>query len=153
MSLSSDPVFSSALPTHGQLRGRLTQAGLRATRQRLVILESLLVLPGHPTAEQVHRRVAAQSPTISLGTVYKALDSFVAAGLTRRVASAEGSSRRYDADCSEHHHLFCTATQEIIDYCDPQLDQLIREFFAERGLQNFQPHSFSLHITGVKNQG
>nr|WP_262894870.1 Fur family transcriptional regulator [Hymenobacter guriensis] len=123
---------------------------MRATRQRLVILESLLVLPGHPTAEQVHRRVAEAAPSISLGTVYKALDSFVEAGLTRRVASAEGASRRYDADCTEHHHLFCTDTQEIIDYCDPQLDELIRGFFAAKGLQNFQPHSFSLHITGNK---
>lgn len=134
------------------LRHRLSQVGLRATRQRLVILESLLVLPGHPTAEQVHRRVLSQEPTISLGTVYKALDSFVTAGLTRRVASAEGASRRYDADCTEHHHLFCTDTQEIIDYCDPQLDLLIRNFFASRGLQNFEPRSFSLHITGTRQK-
>ncbi|MCR5886388.1 transcriptional repressor [Hymenobacter sp. J193] len=151
MSHSSDHTHAAApLPTAEELRGRLTQAGLRATRQRLVILESLLVLPGHPTAEQVHRRVAEVAPSISLGTVYKALDSFVEAGLTRRVASAEGASRRYDADCTEHHHLFCTDTQEIIDYCDPQLDELIRGFFAAKGLQNFQPHSFSLHITGNK---
>jgi Fur family peroxide stress response transcriptional regulator len=150
VSLSSEPHSPSTPLTQSQLRGRLAQVGLRATRQRVVILESLLTLQGHPTAEQVHRRVAEQEPTISLGTVYKALDSFVAAGLTRRVASAEGSSRRFDADCTEHHHLFCTNTQEIIDYCDPQLDHLIRDFFAARGLQNFQPHSFSLHITGVK---
>lgn len=141
---------SHPAPTPGQLRSQLADAGLRATRQRLLILESLLLLPGHPTAEQVHRRVREQAASISLGTVYKALDSFVAAGLTRRVASAEGASRRYDADCSEHHHLFCTNTQEIIDYCDPQLDTLIREFFATKGLTNFQPRSFSLHITGDK---
>lgn len=140
-------------PTKGQLRDRLAEAGLRATRQRLLILESLLVLPGHPTAEQVHRRVVSQEPSLSLGTVYKALDSFVAAGLTRRVASAEGACRRYDADCSAHHHLFCTDTQEIIDYRDPQLDTLIQEFFASRGLQGFQPHSFSLHIIGSKVPG
>ncbi|QIX63193.1 transcriptional repressor [Hymenobacter sp. BT18] len=151
MSTSSDHVHTLPTPPRpDQLRERLTQAGLRATRQRLVILESLLVLPGHPTAEQVHRRVVSLEASISLGTVYKALDSFVEAGLTRRVASAEGASRRYDADCTEHHHLFCTDTQEIIDYCDPQLDALIREFFAAKSLQNFQPHSFSLHITGNK---
>ncbi|MCA8830698.1 Fur family transcriptional regulator [Hymenobacter pini] len=148
MSFSSD--HSHSHPTPQQLRERLAAAGLRATQQRLLILESLVVLPGHPTAEQVHRRVTEQAPSLSLGTVYKTLDSFVAAGLTKRVASAEGSSRRYDADCTEHHHLFCTDTQEIIDYCDPQLDAIIREFFATKGLTGFQPHSFSLHITGSK---
>ncbi|AHJ98116.1 Fur family transcriptional regulator [Hymenobacter swuensis] len=141
---------SHSTPTAGHLRDRLAAVGLRATQQRLLILESLLILPGHPTAEQVHRQVTEQIASISLGTVYKTLDAFVAAGLTRRVASAEGASRRYDADCTEHHHLFCTNTQEIIDYCDPQLDALIREFFAAKGLSNFQPRSFSLHITGDK---
>ncbi|SHI80807.1 Fur family transcriptional regulator, peroxide stress response regulator [Hymenobacter daecheongensis DSM 21074] len=134
------------------LRERLARKGLRATRQRLAILESLLLLPGHPTAEQVHRRVRPDYPTISLGTVYKALDSFVATGLVRRVAAAEGHSRRFDADCSAHHHLHCTDTQEIIDYCDPRLDALIQEFFAARGLPGFRPETFSLHITGTKTR-
>ena len=150
VSFSTDHTHTHDLPSPAQLRDRLARAGLRATRQRLLILECLLTLPGHPTAEQVHRQVTEREASISLGTVYKTLDSFVAAGLTRRVASAEGSSRRYDADCTEHHHLFCTDTQEIIDYCDPQLDALIREFFEARGLQNFQPHSFSLHVRGCK---
>jgi Fur family peroxide stress response transcriptional regulator len=142
------PVVLPSAP--GQLRERLTAKGLRATRQRLLILESLLVLPGHPTAEQVYQRVQPDLPTLSLGTVYKTLDSFVAAGLVRRVAAAEGSSRRYDADCTPHHHLHCAATQEIIDYCDPALDALIQNFFSARGLPGFQPHTFSLHITGTK---
>ncbi|UYZ64352.1 Fur family transcriptional regulator [Hymenobacter weizhouensis] len=150
MSFSSDHSPAPTALTPAQLRDRLARAGLRATRQRLLILECLLTLPGHPTAEQVHRQVAERESSISLGTVYKTLDSFVAAGLTRRVASAEGSARRYDADCTEHHHLFCTDTQEIIDYCDPQLDALIREFFAAKGLHNFEPHSFSLHVRGCK---
>ncbi|MET4106196.1 Fur family transcriptional regulator [Hymenobacter sp. UYP22] len=148
MSLSTDTLRPSSAP--GFLRERLLAVGLRATQQRLLILECLLVLPGHPTAEQVHRQAVEQAPSLSLGTVYKTLDSFVAVGLTKRVASAEGGSRRYDADCTEHHHLFCTNTQEIIDYCDPQLDALIRDFFAAKGLSDFQPHSFSLHITGNK---
>ncbi|WBO85804.1 Fur family transcriptional regulator [Hymenobacter yonginensis] len=137
-------------PTPGQLRDRLAKAGLRATRQRLTILECLLQLPGHPTAEQVHRQVLQQVPNLSLGTVYKALDSFVEAGLTRRVASAEGASRRYDADCSAHHHLICSDTQEILDFHDPQLDALLQEFFAQRNMPGFQAHTFSLHITGEK---
>lgn len=137
-------------PTQQWLRARLAQAGLRATRQRLLILENLVVATGHPTAEQVHRDVRAHDATVSLGTVYKTLDCFVSAGLTKRVPTAEGASRRYDADCSTHHHLYCTATQEIIDYCDPQLDALIQEFIAARGFPNFQPRSFSLHIVGER---
>lgn len=139
-----------SVPSRDQLHQRLAQAGLRATQQRTAILEALLTLPGHPTAEQVFRRVRPANPTVSLGTVYKALDSFVAAGLLKRVADADGTRRRYDTDCSSHHHLVCQDTQEIIDYCDPKLDELLQEFFAGRGFDNFQPRSFSLHITGVR---
>ncbi|GAB2968219.1 Fur family transcriptional regulator [Hymenobacter coalescens] len=138
------------LPDRDQLHRRLTQAGLRATQQRMVILEALLTLPGHPTAEQVFRRVRPANPTVSLGTVYKALDSFVVAGLLKRVADADGTRRRYDTDCTNHHHLVCQDTQEIIDYCDPKLDQLLQDFFASRGFEHFHPRSFSLHITGVR---
>nr|WP_262904715.1 Fur family transcriptional regulator [Hymenobacter lucidus] len=123
---------------------------MRATTQRILILESLMVLPGHPTAEQVHRQVVLAEPTVSLGTVYKTLDSFVAAGLSKRVASAEGPCRRYDSDCNAHHHLYCIDTKEIIDYSNPELDALIRDFFATHGLGNFQPHSFSLHVAGSR---
>lgn len=137
-------------PTPQWLRDRLAQAGLRATRQRLLILENLVLAAGHPTAEQVYRRVLHHDATVSLGTVYKALDCFVTAGITKRVSTAEGACRRYDADCSTHHHLYCTDTQEIIDYCDPQLDALIQEFIAARGFKNFRPRSFSLHITGER---
>ncbi|OON70168.1 hypothetical protein B0919_05390 [Hymenobacter sp. CRA2] len=137
-------------PSRDQLHQLLTGAGLRATQQRMAILEALLTLPGHPTAEQVFRCVRPEHPTVSLGTVYKALDSFVGAGLLKRVADADGTRRRYDTDCSNHHHLVCQDTQEIIDYCDPKLDQLLQEFFATRGFEHFQPRSFSLHITGVR---
>ncbi|SMC00295.1 ferric uptake regulator, Fur family [Hymenobacter roseosalivarius DSM 11622] len=152
MSTSAKPSDASlpAAPTRQWLRDRLAQAGLRATRQRLLILESLVVAKGHPTAEQVHRQVLRHDATLSLGTVYKALDSFVTTGLSKRVPTAEGACRRYDADCSTHHHLYCSDTQEIIDYCDPQLDALIREFLEARGFQNFRPRSFSLHITGER---
>ncbi|GAA4387557.1 Fur family transcriptional regulator [Hymenobacter koreensis] len=140
------------MPSPEQLREQLATAGLRATQQRVAILAALRTLPGHPTAEQVFRQVRPANPTVSLGTVYKALDSFVAAGLLRRVADADGTRRRYDPDCTNHHHLVCQNTQEIIDYCDPQLDRLLQEFFAARGFENFQPHSYSLHITGVRSE-
>ncbi|MCB2376736.1 transcriptional repressor [Hymenobacter sp. BT635] len=151
MTLLSDHSHSlPCQPDQAALRQRLATAGLRATTQRILILESLLLLPGHPTAEQVHRQVVLTEPTVSLGTVYKTLDSFVAAGLTKRVASTEGACRRYDSDCTAHHHLYCTDTKEIIDYSNPELDALIRTFFATHGLENFQPHSFSLHIAGSR---
>ena len=152
MSTSTEHTDASlpTAPTRQWLRDRLTKAGLRATRQRLLILERVVVAKGHPTAEQVHRQVLTYDATVSLGTVYKALDSFVTLGLCKRVLTAEGACRRYDADCTTHHHLYCSNTQEIIDYCDPQLDALIQDFLEARGFQDFRPRSFSLHITGER---
>lgn len=146
------PHSPSAAPA---LRQSLAQAGLRATPQRLAILGALRALRGHPTAEQVHQVVRPAQPQLSLGTVYKTLDALVAAGLTRRVAAAEGHARRYDADLSAHHHLVCSETQQILDYADPELDALLRDYFSRRALPgNFRIESVAVHVAGtLENEG
>lgn len=125
-------------------------SGLKATHQRIVIFEALQQLHGqHPAAEDVFNRLKPENPSISLGTVYKALDNFVEAGLVRRVLSEEGS-RRYDANCEAHSHLYCSDTNEIIDYHDPELHRLIGQYLQQKHFGNFNIETFSVQLTGFK---
>ena len=66
---------------------RVRGAGLRPTRQRLV-LGRLLFESGdrHVTAEQLHAEVAALGEHVSLATVYNTLHQFKRAGLVRELA-------------------------------------------------------------------
>ncbi|MCC9166031.1 Fur family transcriptional regulator [Pontibacter harenae] len=132
------------------LKQCIIDGGLKATHQRIVIFEALEALHGHhPTAEDVFQLLKPANPSISLGTVYKTLDSFVEAALIRRVLSEEGG-KRYDANTVSHSHIYCSNTKEIIDYEDAELEQLLQDFFSKRNVENFEIKSFAVQLTGNK---
>jgi Fur family peroxide stress response transcriptional regulator len=55
---------------------------------------------------------------------------------------------RYDAVMQKHHHLYCSETDKIEDFEDPELDQLIAEYFAKKKINGFEVKEISLQITG-----
>ncbi|MBC5775293.1 transcriptional repressor [Pontibacter sp. KCTC 32443] len=132
------------------LRQRLTACGLKATHQRIVVLEAVTELHGHhPTAEEVYQKLKPANPSISLGTVYKTLDTFAEAELIKRVLTEEGG-KRFDTNSSTHSHIYCSNTREIIDFEDPELEVLLKEFFSKKQVQNFEIKSFAVQLTGKK---
>ncbi|MDX5418395.1 MAG: transcriptional repressor [Hymenobacteraceae bacterium] len=136
--------------TRKEIHQRIAASGLKATSQRIVVYEALTALHGHhPTAEEVYQHLNPANPSISLGTVYKTLDTFVEAELIRRVLSEEGG-KRYDANTKAHNHIYCSNTKEIVDYEDAELEQVLQDFFKRRHVENFEIKSFSVQLTGKK---
>jgi Fur family transcriptional regulator, peroxide stress response regulator len=125
----------------------LAQKGLKATPQRRLILAALLARHDHPTAEALYTELLPQLPGLSLGTVYSTLETLVRNELARRVPVAEGSMR-YDGHTGSHHHIYCSATAQIRDYHDPELDLLIHRHLAKKGFPVLDIQSISLHICG-----
>jgi len=92
---------------------RLKEAGLRVTAPRLTILAALEADRTHPTAEEIHAKLRTRHPSLSLSTVYKTLEAFLAAGLCRRV-NAEGSLR-VDGVPRPHDHAVCRGCGRVYD--------------------------------------
>jgi Fur family transcriptional regulator, iron response regulator len=94
---------------------RLRAAGLRPTRQRL-LLARLLLENGdrHVTAEQLHAEAANSEFQVSLATVYNTLHQFVEAGLLQQVVVEPGRSY-FDTNTAEHHHFFCEPSGMLQD--------------------------------------
>lgn len=88
--------------------------GLRMTRTRRVILESLREREDHPTAEEVFASVREQIPRVSLGTVYRNLKLMADAGLIQRLERA-GSQARFDGRSEDHLHLCCRRCGRVDD--------------------------------------
>ncbi|MFP4096997.1 MAG: Fur family transcriptional regulator [Cyclobacteriaceae bacterium] len=133
-----------------QIRKKLSQAGLKATQQRMVVYQALLRnMHLHPTAESVYETVRPDNPSISLGTVYKILDVLVSTGLASKVATDQGFMR-YDANMEQHNHIYCTNTREIIDYHDKELDHLIEEYFRNKKINNLKISRIQVQISGNK---
>jgi Fur family peroxide stress response transcriptional regulator len=138
--------------TREELRQRLLTCGLKATHQRIVVFEAVTELHGHhPVAEEVYQRLKPANPSISLGTVYKTLDTFVESGLINRVFTEEGG-KRYDPNTVAHSHIYCSNTKEIIDFEDTELDQLLLDFFERRSMENFEIKALSVQLTGNKKE-
>nr|CAA9222868.1 Peroxide stress regulator PerR, FUR family [uncultured Armatimonadetes bacterium] len=85
----------------------------RNTVQRRAVLDSLLALPGHPTAADVFGHVRESYPNLSLATVYRALHALVEQGavLEMRVENVS----RYDGGQTPHHHVVCRACGAVAD--------------------------------------
>jgi Fur family peroxide stress response transcriptional regulator len=97
-----------------KLRASLEAAGWKFTRQREAVYEQLLALGEHPTAEDVYRGVKAVVPSISLATVYKALETLVDSGLATKLVAIDGPAR-YDARSDHHYHLRCLRSGFVED--------------------------------------
>ena len=103
----------------GNMADHLTAHGVRPTRQRLAIAETLFDGSGrHIDASGLYEELATSTTKVSLATVYNALRAFDQAGLVRRVA-LPGDCVWYDTDTSNHHHFFVAGENRVIDIVAP----------------------------------
>ncbi len=86
---------------------KLQEKGLKVTPQRVAIFKAILELDNHPTADDINAFIKTDYPNISVGTVYKVLDTFVENKLLIKVKT-EKDIMRYDPHLTNHHHLYCT---------------------------------------------
>ncbi len=129
------------------LRAQLSQKGLKITPQRIAIYEAVVKLKNHPTADNIIEYIKKNHPNISVGTVYKVLDSLVVNELLRKVKN-EKDVMRYDAILRQHHHLYCSETDRIEDFEDQDLDSLIKNYFAGKKIKGFKIKDITLQISG-----
>jgi Fur family iron response transcriptional regulator len=94
---------------------RLRDAGLRPTRQRVMLAE-LLFAKGdrHVTAEMLFSEAAEANVQLSLATVYNTLNQFTQAGLLRRIGP-DGSKSFFDTNNSVHPHFYLLGEDMLID--------------------------------------
>ena len=87
---------------------------MRYSKQRELVLQKVEQLCDHPTAEEIFDLAARECPGLSLGTVYRNLNSLVDAGRVRRV-SIPGKADRFDHTLGWHSHLYCNCCGSVVD--------------------------------------
>lgn len=91
----------------------LKEKGVVLTIQRLAVLRFLEGQTSHPTAEEIHRALRVQYPTISLATVYNTLETLKQLGLVNELVL--GKEKRFDPAGQLHHHFHCRVCGRIYD--------------------------------------
>ena len=120
------------------------EKGLRITEQRRVIAQVLSDASDHPDVEELHRRSAAIDPGISIATVYRTVRLLLAAsgwlliaeaGILDRHDFGDGRARYEAAPESHHDHLIDVETGNVIEFVDPELEQLQKQIAEKLGFR------------------
>ncbi len=129
------------------LKIKLREKGLKATPRRLSILEAIIELKNHPTAEEIYKYIRTQNQNIATATVYKALDIMVARRLINKVET-EKQIIRYDAIPEPHHHLYSCESSIIKDYENDEINRILEKYFKKNKIQDFDIEEIKLQIIG-----
>ena len=130
-----------------EFSNKLIEKGLKVTPQRIAILEAIIKLNNHPTAENIIDYIRKNHPNIATATVYKVLDALVSSGLIRKVKT-ERDIMRYDATIESHHHLYCSESDRIEDYNDTELNKMLEKYFEKKDIPDFKIEDIKLQIIG-----
>ena len=90
------------------------QLNIKLTPQRIAILDYLKGNKSHPSAEDIYTAVKKQFSTMSFATVYNTLEALRNKGNIQEL-KIDSNKKRYDPDCSHHHHLICNKCKSIVD--------------------------------------
>lgn len=93
---------------------RLRAAGLKATRPRVAVAQTLHDMGGHRTADEVHARLADHGVDLPRTSVYNALGALAGAGVLLRADVGPGAVV-YEAADTWHHHFVCRRCGDITD--------------------------------------
>lgn len=124
----------------------ISASGLKVTPQRIAVMQALYKL-NHPRAEEIFNEVSGSIPGLSPTTVYNVLDILVSKGIIKRVKTDLGVMR-YDAVSDHHHHLYCADTDRVEDFFDPELDQILQEYFENKKIEGFKLDDIKLQLMG-----
>ncbi len=87
---------------------------MKATPQRLAIMEYLEGNRNHPSAADIFKAVAKKFPTMSLATVYNTMEALKERGIVVEI-DIDADKKRFDPDLRPHHHLICVRCKTIMD--------------------------------------
>ncbi|MDO9526981.1 MAG: Fur family transcriptional regulator [Gemmobacter sp.] len=126
---------------------RCEALGLRMTDQRRTIARVIGTSRDHPDVEELYSRAVTIDPRISIATVYRTVKLFEESGLLDRLEFGDGRARYEDAERDHHDHLIDLASGEVIEFCDPEIEELQDRIAARLG---YRLKGHRLELYGVK---
>ena len=109
----------------------LKERGQRRTPERLAILDALYATSDHVDADTLYARLKEDGVGVSRATVYNTLDLLIESDLVVRHQFGQQQAKYERAYAYwQHDHLICEDCGEILEFCDPRLQE-IQETVAE----------------------
>ncbi len=140
MSDSTDPRLIA-------LRDFMADKGLKASRQRELIIEVFFAADGHLSVDELFATARHRDSKISQATVYRTMRLLTDSGVAQTRRFGDGHTRYELSDTGAHHdHLICRSCRTIIEFMEPQIEAL-QEAVAEQ--HGFQLESHKMELYGL----
>jgi Fur family ferric uptake transcriptional regulator len=103
----------------------IAERGLKATRQRDVIVDTFFSATGHLSVDELLGKVQERDENIGAATVYRTMKILADSGLASPRHFEDGQTR-YEAAIGRHHHdhLICTSCHVIIEFENERIEEL-----------------------------
>lgn len=124
---------------------RLADAGVRPTRQRLRVLETLAAEPHDATAQEIHARLREGGEAVGLATVYRALAVLKGRGVVDELSHRTGESCYRVCSPGHHHHLVCSRCHRVEELEGCEIDAWIARASRRHG---FRAASHVVEVVG-----
>ncbi len=123
----------------------LSRKGLKNTSQRMIILETFIDSDSHYSTEELYLKLRAAYPKIGYATVHRTLKLFAECGIAAERHFGDGQTRFEPVTEHEHHdHLVCKECGLIIEFEEPQIEELQEKVAAEHDF-TIQTHRLELY--------
>lgn len=117
-----------------RFRHHLKSSGLRYTQERQELMDVVLAMPGHFTAEDILSRMKSASVKGSRATLYRLLPVLVKANLIQQSLLSDEHTKYEVSFNREHHdHLICSFCSKVVEFQDNAMEILQREIASKYG--------------------
>ncbi|NPA27540.1 MAG: transcriptional repressor [Epsilonproteobacteria bacterium] len=134
-----------------ELKDVIRKKGLKYTKQREIILQTLYQHSGHHSPEEILMLIKKSFPkeNIGIATIYRTLALFEEEGLVDSISFGK-DGKKYEIGHKEHHdHLVCLECGKIIEFVDEIIESRQIEVSKK---YNFKMIGHTMKIVGICNE-